>query len=123
MHESRWETWWISTPRTKTCPRGPGPLAALIVVWKGLRDRGNSPSAAFSLHFEPVRARLLFTAWVIVRIDIVELHRRHSVDLHHDFSAGHCVVMHIGIEKSKTAGRVFSHLAFIKAVSHPDFER
>src|SRR5579862_3816659 len=32
--------------------------------------------------------RLFLAAWVIVRTDIVELHRRHSVDLHHDFSAG-----------------------------------
>jgi len=44
------------------------------------------------------------------------------VDLHHDFPAGHRVVMHIGIEKSKTTGRENSHLAFVKAISHSDLE-
>ena len=44
------------------------------------------------------------------------------MDLHHDFPAGHRVVMHVGIEISETAGWESSHLAFVKAISHSDLE-
>jgi hypothetical protein len=66
--------------------------------------------------------QLFLMAWIVVRIDVVELKRRRAVDLHHDFSAGHRVVMHVGIEISETAGRECSHLAFVKAISHSDLE-
>ena len=44
------------------------------------------------------------------------------MDLDHNFSAGHSVVMHIGIKISETAGRESSHLAFVKAITHANFE-
>lgn len=45
------------------------------------------------------------------------------MDLHHDFSDRHGVVVHIGIEIRETAGREIAHFGFIKAVAHSDFER
>jgi hypothetical protein len=44
------------------------------------------------------------------------------MDLDHYLSARHRVVMHIRIEISETAGWEISHLAFVKAISHSDFE-
>jgi hypothetical protein len=45
------------------------------------------------------------------------------VDLHYSFSAGHGVVVHVGIEKSKAPSRERFHLVVIKVIAHPDFER
>jgi len=44
------------------------------------------------------------------------------VDLDHYLSARHRVVMHIRFDISKTAGWEISHLAFVKAISHTNFE-
>ena len=44
------------------------------------------------------------------------------MNLHHDFSAGHRVMMHIRVEIRETTGWEISHLAFVKAISHPDFK-
>ncbi len=44
------------------------------------------------------------------------------MDLDHNFSTGHCVVMHIGIEISETTGWEGSHLALVKAISHSHFK-
>jgi hypothetical protein len=44
------------------------------------------------------------------------------VDLHHGFSTGFCVMMHVGIEIGETAGRESPHLAFVKAISHSNLE-
>lgn len=38
------------------------------------------------------------------------------MDLDHNFSAGHRVMMHIRIEVSETARRKIPHLGFIKAI-------
>ena len=40
------------------------------------------------------------------------------MNLHHDFSASHRVVMHVRIKISETAGREYSHFALVEAVSH-----
>src|SRR6516162_6215677 len=65
---------------------------------------------------------LFLTAGVVIRIDVIELQWRSAVDLDHNFAAGHCIVMHVGIQISETARGKISHLGFIKAISHPDFE-
>ena len=44
------------------------------------------------------------------------------MDLHHHFSAGHPMVMHVRSEISKTARREHSHLAFVKAIATYSFE-
>jgi hypothetical protein len=44
------------------------------------------------------------------------------VDFGRNFSARHRGVLHIGIEASETAGRESSRLAFVKAISHSNFE-
>ena len=44
------------------------------------------------------------------------------MDLDHNPSAGHRVVMHVGVEISETAGRESCYLALLKAISHPDLE-
>ena len=44
------------------------------------------------------------------------------MDLDHDFSAGHCVVMHVRIEKRKASCWESSHLALIKGISHTNLE-
>ena len=45
------------------------------------------------------------------------------MDLHHDLSAGHRVVVHAGIEKSKTAGSEGGHFFVLNIISHSNFER
>lgn len=45
------------------------------------------------------------------------------MNLHHDFSAGHRVMMHIGVEIGETAGWEISHLGFVEVVPHSNFER
>src|SRR5580700_5984751 len=67
--------------------------------------------------------RLLTLAGVVVRIDVVELKRRLSVDLHYGFSGGHGVVVHVGVEEGKAAGNKDFHLAGVKLIAHADFER
>jgi len=44
------------------------------------------------------------------------------MNLHHDFSACHRVMMHIRVEISEATGWEISHFAFVKAVSHSNFE-
>jgi hypothetical protein len=44
------------------------------------------------------------------------------VDFGDNFSAGHRVVLYLGIEASETAGWESSRLAFFKAISHSNFE-
>ena len=41
------------------------------------------------------------------------------MNLDHNLSAGHRIVMHIGIEIGKTAPRKIAHLGLIEAISHP----
>ena len=42
--------------------------------------------------------------------------------LHDDLSAGHGVVMHIGVEKGKTTGGKCRHLACVKVIAHSHLE-
>ena len=44
------------------------------------------------------------------------------MNLHHDLSLDHCVVVHVGVEISEAAGREGSHLCRVKVVAHSDFE-
>ena len=39
------------------------------------------------------------------------------------FSAGHDVVVHVGIEKGKASGNERFHLVGIKVIAHTNFER
>src|SRR6516225_1177261 len=66
--------------------------------------------------------RLLTLAGVVVRIDIVELKRRLTVDLHNSFSGGHRIVVHVGVEEGKASGNESFHLAGVKLIAHADFE-
>jgi hypothetical protein len=66
---------------------------------------------------------LLISARVVSGIDVVKLQRCHSVDLYHDLAGSHCIVVHIGIEESKTAGGEGCHLGRLKNISHSNFER
>jgi len=68
-----------------------------------------------------LRASLLL-ARVIRRIDIIELHRRHSVDLHHGRARGHRIVVHVGIEIAKAARRKRHHFRLIEFVAHAKLE-
>src|SRR5262249_20837760 len=65
---------------------------------------------------------LLRLSRVVLGIDIVELHRRHSVDLHHDLAACHREVVHARIEVREAPCRECRHLAFNKAIAHSDLE-
>ncbi len=65
---------------------------------------------------------LFVPARVVFGIDVVELQGRTSVDLHHDLAAGHRVVVHVRIEKGKTAGGEGGHLVLIEDISHSNFE-
>jgi hypothetical protein len=48
---------------------------------------------------------LLALARIVLRIDVIELHRRRAVDLDYHFpAAGHRVMMHVRIQAGKTAG-------------------
>ncbi len=67
--------------------------------------------------------RLLTLAGVVVRMDIVELKGRLTVDLHNGFSGGHGIVVHVGVEESKASGNESFHLAGVKLIAHADFER
>ena len=44
------------------------------------------------------------------------------MDLNYNSSACHCVVMHIRVKIREAAGREVSHFAFIKVVTHANFE-
>ena len=65
---------------------------------------------------------LLFSVRVIFGIDVVELKRRFAVDLHDGFSPRRRVVVHVGIQEPKTAGREGCHLGRMK-MSPTDLER
>src|SRR5580658_1730453 len=67
--------------------------------------------------------QLLTLGWVVVRIDVVDLKRRLSMDLHNGFSGGDGVVVHVGVEESKAPGSESFHLAGVKLIAHADFER
>ena len=41
---------------------------------------------------------LSLAARIVIRVDVVDLERRCALDLDHDLSARHRVVMHIGVE-------------------------
>src|SRR5262249_27616770 len=62
--------------------------------------------------------RCFLAARIVRWIDVVETQRSGTMDLHYDRSAGHGVVMHVGIEKCKAAGWESGHFAFVKAISH-----
>src|SRR5271165_796537 len=75
-----------------------------------------------SIQSRPDSLALFCPARIIGRIDVVELQWGGAVDLDHNFSAGHGVVMHVGIQISETASWENSHLAFVKAISHANLE-
>jgi hypothetical protein len=61
---------------------------------------------------EPVRdAQLPLPARIVVRIDVVELHRRHAVDLDDRLAIRRCVMMHFRIEIGKAPAEKLSMLA------------
>ena len=64
------------------------------------------PSQAHAqlLFLLPRDARNLFLARVVIRIDIVKLQGRISVNLHYDLAGGHRIVVHVRVEKGETAG-------------------
>lgn len=105
-------------------------LAALIVLANKQRRFANFPLFLVAGHpskdatdrFQQRRKRLFLTAWIVARIHVVELQGRCAVDLDHHFSAGHRIVMRVRVEISETTGRESSHLALLKAISHPDLE-
>jgi len=68
------------------------------------------------------RAGLPIPARVIIRIDVVELQGRLTVDLHDSFSASHGVVVHVGVKKSKAPGSERFHFVGVEFIAHPDFE-
>ena len=45
------------------------------------------------------------------------------MDLYHGRAVSHCVVLHVGIEESKTACGEGCHLLRLKNISHSNFER
>ena len=45
------------------------------------------------------------------------------MNLHNGFSAGHSVVVHLGIEKGKASRDERFHLVRVELIPHPDFER
>ena len=44
------------------------------------------------------------------------------MDLHHDFSTGHRVVMHVRIEKRKASSWESAHFALIEGIAHANLE-
>jgi hypothetical protein len=68
------------------------------------------------------RPNLLFPAWVVLRINVVELKWGSPVDLHNCFSAGHGEMVHIGVKESEAAGCERFHFVGLELVAHPDFE-
>src|SRR5260370_33266913 len=66
---------------------------------------------------------LFIPAWVVARIDVVELQGRLAVDLHDSLTASHGVVVHVGVEKGKAPGNERFHLVGVKLIAHADFER
>ena len=71
----------------------------------------------------PAPSWLSLAAGLVLRIYIVELQRGLTVDLHDYVSAGHCIVVHVGIEKSETAFAEGGHLVFMEFIAHTEFER
>src|SRR6266853_6785923 len=71
----------------------------------------------------PARVGLSFPAWVIVRIDVVELQRGLPVNLHDGFSASHGEVVHVRVEKGKAPGNERLHFVRLELIAHPEFER
>ena len=65
---------------------------------------------------------LLTLAGVVLRIDEVELKWRLAMYLDNDLAAGHGVVMHVGVEKSKTAGSKRRHLLSVEVIAHTHLE-
>src|SRR5215467_748148 len=65
----------------------------------------------------------LFTLVGVVGIDEVELKWRLAMYLHDDLAAGHSVMMHLGVEKSKTTGSKRRHLVCVEVIAHTHLER
>jgi len=45
------------------------------------------------------------------------------VDLHNGFSAGHGIVVHVGVEEGEAPGNESFHFAGVELIAHADFER
>src|SRR5258708_12155169 len=80
-----------------------------------------SLASARSLLVQATRAKLLL-ARVICSVDIVKLQGRLPMNLHCDLANGHCIVVHVRIEKCKATGRKTRHLSLLKNISHPDLQ-
>jgi hypothetical protein len=66
---------------------------------------------------------LLTPTGVVIGIDEVELKWRLAMYLHDDLAAGHSVVMHVRVEKSKTTRGKRHHLVCVKVIAHAHLER
>jgi hypothetical protein len=89
-----------SQPRMNA--NGANPISVLIRV-----DSQNS--RLFFFRSAPISAisgeMLLALARIVLRIDVIELHRRRAVNLDYHFpAAGHRVMMNVRIQVGKTAG-------------------
>src|SRR5262252_1171786 len=70
----------------------------------------------------PRERHLPTLAGVVVGIDEVELKWGLAMYLHDNLSAGHGIVMHVRVEKSKTASGKGRHLACVKVIAHAHLE-
>jgi len=64
----------------------------------------------------------LFSGWIVVGIDVVELEWSLAVDLNDGLAAGHGEVMHFGIEEGEAAGGEGFGLVGIKLIAHANPE-
>jgi len=67
--------------------------------------------------------RLSLPAGIVLGIDVVELHRRHAMDLDYHVATGHYVVVHVGIEIGEAARRKTRHAVLIEAIAHAKLKR
>ena len=69
------------------------------------------------------RVLLLLLTRIIRRIDVVELQRRHPVNLNHRLSRSRSIMVHARIKIRETPSRKAHHLTGIERVPHPYFQR
>src|SRR5579864_7771197 len=66
--------------------------------------------------------RLFLAAGIVFRIDVIELHWCHAVNLDYRLAAGRDVVVHVGIEIGKATRREARHLTLIEVIAHPNLQ-
>ena len=94
---------------------------ALVKAADGQMEARPQPAKQIVSRF--LTALAMVVTRVVVRVDVVELKRRLTVDLHDGLAASHGVVVHVGVQEGERAGNESVHSVGFELVAHTQLER